>query len=271
LWGLGFAGRDLDPDLAEDLISFFHAPSDPAYAAHVLGGVSADWRSFQGGASADPGWNQIYRSLDILSPWSVGRYTDDAGVESYRSGVLEGDLAETAANGVDYLPVVWPGFSWANLFKGQPLNQIPRRGGRLFWKQVYEFVDAGATMLYGAMFDEVDEGTAFFKIASSSSEAPSNGHFLTLDADGESLPSDFYLQLAGSATEVLRGEAALSSNRPLGSLQPPTCDPPESVLEVDRCVPSCGKAGGNSCDPVLCEGHMTFESYDCAVCCDLDF
>ena len=79
------------------------------------------------------------------------------------------------------------------------------------------------------------------------------------------------LRVAANLFGELRGEAALSSNRPLGSLQPPTCDPPESVLEVDRCVPSCGKAGGNSCDPVLCEGHMTFESYDCAVCCDLDF
>jgi hypothetical protein len=29
---------------------------------------------------------------------------------------------------------------------------------------------------------------------------------VTLDSDGESLPSDWYLRLAGAATEVLRGQ-----------------------------------------------------------------
>ena len=51
-------------------------------------------------------------------------------------------------------------------------------------------------MLYGAMFDEVDEGTAMFKVAASSRDAPTDAPFVTLDADGEPLPSDWYLRLA---------------------------------------------------------------------------
>ena len=47
------------------------------------------------------------------------------------------------------------------------LQPIPRRGGRFYWRQVERALQAGSTMLYGAMFDEVDEGTAMFKVAAS--------------------------------------------------------------------------------------------------------
>jgi hypothetical protein len=51
-------------------------------------------------------------------------------------------------------------------------------------------------MLYGAMFDEVDEGTAMFKIAASARDAPTEVPIVTLDIDGVALPSDWYLRLA---------------------------------------------------------------------------
>ena len=54
-------------------------------------------------------------------------------------------------------------------------------------------------MLYGAMFDEVDEGTAMFKLATTAQEAPAAASIVTLDADGEALPSDWYLQLSREA------------------------------------------------------------------------
>ena len=63
------------------------------------------------------------------------------------------------------MPVIFPGFSWHNLKATLPLNQIPRNGGTFYWRQVYNAISAGCTMLYGAMFDEVDEGTAMFKMA----------------------------------------------------------------------------------------------------------
>jgi hypothetical protein len=46
------------------------------------------------------------------------------------------------------------------------------------------------------MFDEVDEGTAMFKLAATGRDAPAGVPIVTLDADGESLPSDWYLRLA---------------------------------------------------------------------------
>ena len=47
--------------------------------------------------------------------------------------------------------------------QGAALDDIPRCGGRFFWSQIVAAKRAGAEMLYVAMFDEVDEGTAIFK------------------------------------------------------------------------------------------------------------
>ena len=94
------------------------------------------------------------------------------------------------------MPVLFPGFSWHNMNPDSPLNRIPRRGGRFYWRQVERALSTGATMLFGAMFDEVDEGTAMFKVAPTSREAPKDPPFVTLDVDGEVLPNDWYLRLA---------------------------------------------------------------------------
>jgi hypothetical protein len=124
-------------------------------------------------------------------------------------------LAELAPLGIDYLPVVFPGFSWHNLSDGAPLNQIPRRAGAFYWRQVYNALGAGSRMLYGAMFDEVDEGTAFFKVVARQEDLPVEGTFLPLAADGQALPSDWYLRLAGAATSALRSGAPIPETLPL--------------------------------------------------------
>jgi hypothetical protein len=59
--------------------------------------------------------------------------------------------------GLDYILVIFPGFSWHNLFPNNPPNQIPRHAGHFYWRQGYSFVSAGSTMNYGAMFDEVEK------------------------------------------------------------------------------------------------------------------
>jgi hypothetical protein len=112
------------------------------------------------------------------------------------------------------MPVVFPGFSWHNL-RGAARNQIPRRGGDFYWRQVANAVGAGATMLKTAMFDEVDEGTAMFKLAPTSAQLPTGAALVPLDADGRALPSDFYLRLGGAATAMLRGEAAFTATVPI--------------------------------------------------------
>jgi hypothetical protein len=80
LWGLGFKNRNLNPGQAADLINFFRTAKIPAT---VLGGVPAHWRLLDGDSRPEPEWASVYRSLDIISPWSAGRFADDAGADSF--------------------------------------------------------------------------------------------------------------------------------------------------------------------------------------------
>jgi hypothetical protein len=203
IWGFGFTDRPATPSQAAELIDFFKNNPDPRYRVTLFGGVPAGWRTLTRDSQPDDAWASVYRSLDIISPWTIGRFRDDEGIDRFYREQVVPDLAEARALGVEYVPVVFPGFSWRNMNRDAALNQIPRRGGRFFWRQVEEAISAGATMLYGAMFDEVDEGTAMFKIASTATEAPAGASIVTLDADGETLPSDWYLQVAREAQQRL--------------------------------------------------------------------
>ena len=114
--------------------------------------------------------------FDAIHPWPLGRYWDDASNDAYRAEGLAPDLELTRSRGQDYFAVVFPGFSWQNLWRNRgedwPLNLVPRRGGRFLWHQGFNLVDAGATTVYVAMFDEVDEGTAIFKAAETQQDVP---------------------------------------------------------------------------------------------------
>jgi hypothetical protein len=101
---------------------------------------------------------------------------------------------------MQYLPVIYPGFSWTNL-KGETAakDTLPRLRGDFFWRQFSTCADLGIEMAYVAMFDEVDEGTAIFKV---SNKPPKPGRFVT----SEGLPSDWYLRLTGEGSKLIRGE-----------------------------------------------------------------
>jgi hypothetical protein len=144
----------------------------------------------------------------------VGRYGYLAGADHFRQNLIEPDLAEATAQGREYLPVIFPGFSWFNL-NGGPLNQIPRNGGEFYWRQAYNATAAGCTMIYGAMFDEVDEGTAMYKLAPTANDLPLQGWWVPLNIDGVPLPSDWYLHLADEASKMLRGEIPLQNSMPI--------------------------------------------------------
>ena len=68
-------------------------------------------------------------------------------------------------NKVDYAPLAFPGFSRRNMKGHENSVQIPRNKGSFLWKQLSGAIKEGAEMIYVAMFDEIDEGTAIFKCA----------------------------------------------------------------------------------------------------------
>ncbi len=209
IWGFGFSGRSDIPQQAQQAIDWFKAAG-----CTVMGGVPTNWRTLTGDAQTNSAWNSAFRSFDVISPWSVGRYGNNSGADSYRTSITLPDLADCTSHGIDYLPVIFPGFSWTNLNNG-PFNQIPRSGGNFYWRQVYNAVRSGCTMIYGAMFDEVDEGTAMYKLAPTPAQLPAQGAFVPLNIDGYTLNSDWYLRLADQAGKMLRGEIPLTSTIPI--------------------------------------------------------
>lgn len=209
IWGFGFSGRQDTPQQAQQVINFFKAAG-----MTVMGGLPTYWRTRVNDAQSNPAWAPVFRSFDVISPWMVGRYRNNAGADSFRVNIIAPDLAEAKANGRDYMPVIFPGFSWHNL-TGDPLNDIPRLGGAFYWRQAYNAKLSGCSMIYGAMFDEVDEGTAMYKLAPTAAQLPAQGSFVALDADGISLPSDWYLRLADQASRMLRGDIPLQSTMPI--------------------------------------------------------
>ena len=62
--------------------------------------------------------------------------------------------------------------------------------------------------VYVAMFDEVDEGTAIFKVTSA---PPTQGHFVGY----EGLPSDWYLRLVGEGGRRLKHGLPVPAEIPL--------------------------------------------------------
>ena len=208
LWGFGFKNGvhpPTNPAVAKAIIDWFKTNAPTKYRATVLGGVPAFWRTLGRDSRDEPAWTKVYRSFDIISPWTVGRYNNETTADTWKKTNIIPDLKETKHYGINYLPVIFPGFSWLNL-KGVQKNVIPRNGGKFFWRQAYNAISADCNMIYVAMFDEVNESTAIYKVAPTAKQTPDQGYWLTLDADGYSLPSDWYLRLTGDVGKMLRHE-----------------------------------------------------------------
>jgi hypothetical protein len=200
IWGIGFNDhRDYTLAECRRLIDFFK--NDPeAGGCTVMVGVPAHWRELNGDAVNDPALLEILAMADIISPWTVGRYSNPEGDAKYVDNILKPDFVWCRQRGIDCLPVVFPGFSWHNM-NGGPSDQIPRLRGQFLWSQFSEAKQAKASMIYVAMFDEVDEGTAIFKCVN---DVPvgQKSKFVTF----EGLPSDYYLKLVGKGTELIHDE-----------------------------------------------------------------
>ncbi len=205
LWGLGFSDPVVSAGEAMRVLNWLRHDAPPRYRATVMGGVPYYWRTLDGNAASDPEWMKYFLSLSYLSPWSVGHWSTIANVKSEVATRARADMELCQLSGVAYVPVLFPGFSWHQMVPNSKSNAVPRLGGQFWWSQFTEFYNQGVRTFYGAMFDEVDEGTAMFKMAPSRASVPVEGNWVTLDADGKSLPSDFYLRLAGDAQKRVRG------------------------------------------------------------------
>ena len=195
-------GNAMTADLANRLIDFFKVPGP--YNAFLAGGGDWNWRR-----NPDPQWQALYRRFDAYSPWNVGNVSIDRDhVKHAAMSYWPDDKKEFERTGGTWMPVVYPGFSWDNLKKLPPGKSIiPRRGGKFLWEQFVELAKLKPQCVYVAMFDEVDEGTAIFKVTN---DPPMNAHFVGY----ENLPADWYLRLVGEGGKMLRGERVFSAEIP---------------------------------------------------------
>lgn len=175
----------------------------------VMVGVPTYWRDFGSDALKDEKLHTLIQQCDIVAPWFVGRYSQQQ-YPSFQHLIAE-DIKWCAERHIGYVPLAFPGFSWKNM-NGPSAHTIARNRGAFFWQQVAGAKAAGASMLYVAMFDEMNEGTSIFKVATKS-HVPLNGNgsFQGIDDD---LGSDYYLWLTGQAANWFRGGAGYSGVQP---------------------------------------------------------
>jgi hypothetical protein len=210
--------RLITPREATELIKWFKTDAPEKYRVTLMGALPGYWRTQGSDVKPDPGWPAVFRSFDVVSAWPVGRFRDEAGAQKWMEKVIIPDMKECTRIGIDYIPAIYPSYSYHNADQSKPYNAIPRLGGRFYWWQVHNVVSAKATMIYNAIFDEIDEGTAMYKVSPGDRTQPVmplNRHFLPLDADGEKLPSDWYLKMADYAGRALRKEISLTTALPI--------------------------------------------------------
>lgn len=209
LWGICNRDRKSGhiPE-TQEIIKFLK--EDPEYgncAIHL--GIPSRWRTLGSDTTGDPRLHEVLKSADVVHPWFVGRY-NQKHYENFRKEVIVGDVKWCKENGLSYAPTVFPGFSWYNLKPNEVSNKIPRNKGDFLWKQISGAIESGAEMIYLAMFDEIDEGTAIIKI---SHEVPvGKSIFVPTEKD---VPSDHYLWLTGMGSKMLRGEIPFSKTMPV--------------------------------------------------------
>lgn len=217
IWGVGFPDRpyNIRNIGLEKLLDFLK--NDPVYGGcAVMLGVPAFWRTLNADCLPDPYLHTLIKQCDFVLPWSVQRYSPllHNDMDRFRDNTIA-DIEWCKENKVDYVPCVYPGFSWHNLSRYEfpddvkPVGSIPRQGGRFYWQQISTAINVGASMLYVAMFDEVNEATAIFKVTD---VPPVSTVTSFINNDGK--PSDHYLWLTGEAGKMLRNEKPLTLKMP---------------------------------------------------------
>ena len=204
VWGIGFGdGRKYTLAECRSLIELLKADG-----CSVMLGIPTGWRDLNRDTAPDPALHDLLKLADVLSPWTPGRYRNPKEATRHGEKSWKPDIDWCTEHSLDYLPVVFPGFSWHNMKPDSPLGQIPRLKGEFFWSQFVAAKTAGAQMIYVAMFDEVDEGTAIFKCTNNLPVG--SAKFV----DYEGLPSDHYLWLTGQGAAMLRGKLPLQPAAP---------------------------------------------------------
>jgi len=143
VWGIGFAGRSYTLEECAKLVDFLKNDKDYGGCTVMLG-LPTYWQTLKNDSVTDPYLHDIVLAADIVSPWMVGRIRNTSDIDEFvYNRIWVPDIEWCKKYNKEYLPVVFPGFSWSNLRKDPKVfNMIPRLGGKFLWKQYVEAVPA---------------------------------------------------------------------------------------------------------------------------------
>ncbi|KAL0565936.1 hypothetical protein V5O48_016081 [Marasmius crinis-equi] len=162
LLGFGFANSSSDPQIIRAIVGYIRSTTPGG--AYIVASTPTCWRTGDGDANSNPGFLDVWlNEFDAISPWTVGAYNSEEEANAYAEGRMKEDIALLNKRNspgkrrrVDYIPVVFPGYSSHNSSAGKlGFNSIERNGGHFLWKQIWNACDKGARTLYGATWDEL--------------------------------------------------------------------------------------------------------------------
>lgn len=240
LWGVGF--NDNRPYSLTDIEELMNGLKEKGFS--IMLGVPTYWRERRNDALPDAKLHDLIKASDVIMPWFVGRY-DNNSFSGFHS-LIQSDVTWCKDNNVGYAPLCFPGSSDRNMHPNNGVNA--RLGGKFLWNQMHHAIKSGAQMLYIAMFDEIDEGTAIYKCLNKKNVPGNkadtdyyvvykNGNYsisaskvdgltgndwcrlaselnITFGGIEDELPTDHYLWLTGQGKKMLRGEIPMKSALP---------------------------------------------------------
>ncbi|KAF3068376.1 hypothetical protein GL218_08252 [Daldinia childiae] len=192
IWGFGIVTEVT----ADDGIAIVTALKNAGW--YVILGVQQAWHA-ELAADQPGGFGPVYKLAHMIQPWTVGAY-DINNYDEFHDGrqAIE-DRNALQQLGLESSIVVWPGGSSSNANPSEAFDHFPRWNGTFYQKQLDGAVNLKPNFIFGAMFDEVNEGTAIFPLLRNR-ELPTNQRFLGIDDDME---PDIYLRKAGDAASKL--------------------------------------------------------------------
>ncbi|KAF8741262.1 Xylosidase arabinosidase, partial [Rhizoctonia solani] len=193
LWSVGFKHAGQEPEMIMRLINRIR---ELAGGAYIILGVPITWQK------QDQNWQAVYSVADAIAPMCIGTFQDESGAERFSKDFQQPGIqaSKSGQKKTDYVGVVWPGNEGPLIINtGSSTEPAPRQDGAFFWRQIYNGYKDGVRFMYAEMFDGFEEGTAILP---------------SLGAQSDSTPSDWYLRIAGSASEALKGEKRLYEEFP---------------------------------------------------------
>ncbi|KAK6834448.1 hypothetical protein PG987_009142 [Apiospora arundinis] len=191
IWGMGIV-TSVTP---ADGVAIVTALKRAGY--YVILGVQQAWHAEL--VENQTGYGAVFKLADMLQPWTVGSYGNDNYQDFHDGRQAVEDTNALRELGIASSVVVWPGGSNSNSNHNSPFDPNSRAHGDFYRKQLAGAVDLKPTFIFGAMFDENNEGTAIYPILHTK-DLPTNQRFLGLDDD---MAADAYLTMAGDAAAKL--------------------------------------------------------------------